>query len=190
MTPTVYPQPGDPAAQRLVTFAQRLSKKCAGPANPCAAEGAGLRHLRQVRSASLTRLTAQFPAIKAEWCALLRGEPVLTPLGRPDTLVYLMDATLNCLAAELGRNPGDDAPRRYPPVAGSVHAYCPCGLNPLLKYYGTGELALHAGAGSELGAELELVLRVFRALARQEIESFCAVCRHREAAACATLVQR
>ena len=137
-----------------------------------------------MNSAALSRLSAQFPAIKAEWCALLQGEPVLTPLGRPDTLVYLMDATRTQLEGALLRELTSDGTRRYPPVVGSVHAYCPCGLNPLLKYYGTGELALRAGAGKELGAELEFVLRVFRALARREIESFCAVCRHRESARC------
>jgi len=138
-----------------------------------------------VNPASLASLSAKFPAIKAEWCALLKGEPMLTPLGRPDALVYLMDATLGELEAALTREQTANGLRRYPPVAGSVHAYCPCGLNPLLKYYGAGELALRAGTGTELGNELELVLRIFRTLARREIESFCAVCRHREAATCA-----
>src|SRR5690349_3683746 len=95
-----------------------------------------------------------------------------------------MDATFIHLEAELARESTADGMGRYPSISGSVHAYCPCGLNPLLKYYGTGELALRAGAGTELGAELETVLRVFRALARQEIESFCAVCRHRDATPC------
>ena len=114
---------------------------------------------------------------------------MLTPLGRPDTLVYLMDATLSQLEAILAREPTTNGLRRYPPVAGSVHAYCRCGLNPLLKYYGTGELGLRAGAGTELGDELELVLRIFRTLARREIESFCAVCRYREAPPCAAVTQ-
>lgn len=114
---------------------------------------------------------------------------MLTPLGRPDTLVYLMDATLSELETALAREPAANGLRRYPPVVGSVHAYCPCGLNPLLKYYGTGELALRAGAGAELGDELELVLRIFRTLARREIESFCAVCRHREASTCAAIAR-
>lgn len=114
---------------------------------------------------------------------------MLTPLGRPDTLVYLMDATLSQLEVMLTREQNTNGLRRYPPVVGSVHAYCPCGLNPLLKYYGTGELALRAGAGTELGDELEIVLRIFRNLARREIESFCAVCRHREAATCVTIAR-
>jgi hypothetical protein len=131
------------------------------------------------------RLAACTPAIKAEWSRLLNGEPVLTPLGRPDTLVFLMETTLNQLTAALAGDITADSLRRYPPVVGSVHAYCACGLNPLLKYHGTGELALRVGAGTALGEDLEIVLRVFRTLARQEIEALCSVCRHREAAVCA-----
>jgi hypothetical protein len=131
------------------------------------------------------RLAACTPDIKAEWSRLLHGEPVLTPLGRPDTLVFLMDTTLHQLTTALEREASDDWFERCPPVVGSVHSYCPCGLNPLLKYYGTGELALRAGAGEELGADFEMVLRFFRMLALQEIQSLCAVCRHREGAVCA-----
>jgi len=136
------------------------------------------------------RLAACVPAIKQEWIRLLHGEPTLTPLGRPDTLVFLMDVTLGQLAAELAHGTAADRLRRHPPVIGTVHAYCRCGLNPLLKYYGTGELALRAGAGAALGEEFEIVLRIFRALARREIEALCGVCRHRETAACATITQR
>lgn len=135
------------------------------------------------------RFAACLPAIKTEWRHLLRSEPVLTPLGRPDTLVYLMDTTLRQVADALAREHTGERSRGSTPVIGSVHTFCPCGLNPLLKYYGTGELALRAGAGARLGEDFEVVLQVFRKLARQEIQELCAVCRHREAAPCAAIAR-
>jgi hypothetical protein len=65
-----------------------------------------------------------------------------------------------------------------------VHGYCACGLNPLLKYFTTGELALHAAAGPLLGAQLEEVLLLFRALAQQEIQTLCSLCQHKGVPGC------
>ncbi|MFZ5496871.1 MAG: hypothetical protein ACOZE5_16240 [Verrucomicrobiota bacterium] len=129
---------------------------------------------------SVQCLAGLCPAIKKEWADLLRGEPTITPLGRPDTLVYLMDATLAQLFAGLeGRGPGQQWLKRCPPLVGPVHSYCACGLNPLLKYFTTGELALRAAAGARLGAEIEEALEHFRALAQQEIETLCSVCQYK-----------
>ncbi len=134
--------------------------------------------------ATLQSLAALCPAIKTEWSELLRGEPVLTPLGRPDTLVFLMDATLTQLFAGLGELTEEQWLRRCPALIAQVHAYCACGLNPLLKYYTTGELALRATAAPLLGAEIEDVLLLFRSLAQQEIETLCSVCQHKGTPGC------
>ena len=142
-------------------------------------------------SASVQRLSALSPAIKSEWTDLLRGEPTITPLGRPDTLVYLMDATLMQLYA--GLEPTRSTQqwlRSCAPLAGPVHHYCACGLNPLLKYFTTGELALHAAAGSTLAEDLEEVLLIFRILAQNEIQMLCSVCQHKGVSGCCELAGR
>jgi hypothetical protein len=132
-------------------------------------------------------LAALCPAIKKEWGELLRGEPTITPLGRPDTLVYLMDATLAQLFSGLEAGTTRSTQqwlRQCPPLIGPAHSYCACGLNPLLKYFTTGELALHAAAGKQLAGELEEVLLLFRALAQQEIQTLCSVCQHKGMPGC------
>ena len=128
--------------------------------------------------AQCRKFTAQWPEIKTEWQSLLGGEPVLSPLGRPDTLVYLMDATLLQLLTGLQTKQELPWLRQCRPVAGSVHRHCACGLNPLLKYFTTGELALRAGAGPAMGEEIEEILLLFRALAQHEVNSLCSVCQH------------
>ena len=118
---------------------------------------------------------------------LLRGEPALTPLGRPDTLVYLMDATLAQLASGLSGKSAKKWLHSCPPLIAPVHTYCACGLNPLLKYYTTGELALRAATAATLGVEIEDVLLLFRSLAQQEIETLCKVCQHKGVPGCCEL---
>jgi hypothetical protein len=124
------------------------------------------------------------PAIKKEWSALLHGEPMLTPLGRPDTLVYLMDATLSQLFAGFRIEPEARWLHTCTPIITPVHRYCACGLNPLLKYFTTGELALRAAAAPLLGDEIEDLLLLFRSLAQQEIEALCKVCQHKGIPGC------
>ena len=116
---------------------------------------------------------------------MLRGEPVLSPLGRPDTLVFLMDATLLQLLQGLQAKQELLWLQHCRPVAGSVHRHCACGLNPLLKYFTTGELALRAGAGPAVGAEIEEILLLFRALAQHEVDVLCSLCQHPEWPGCA-----
>lgn len=121
---------------------------------------------------------------------LLKFEPTITPLGRPDTLVYLMDATLAQLFSGLETKSTRHWLRDCPPVLGSMHGYCACGLNPLLKYFTTGELALRAAAGTTLGVDIEEVLLLFRALAQQEIQTLCSVCQHKGESGCTEPVQK
>jgi len=112
----------------------------------------------------------------------LRTEPTLSPLAEPDILVFMMDATLTQVFAEAGR----DAAGRWRAHVGNLgrplQRHCACGRNPLLNYYATGELALHAGAGRALGPALDEVLVPYHALAQREIETFCSVCLQRDGA--------
>ncbi|HWA25546.1 MAG TPA: hypothetical protein VG734_07795 [Lacunisphaera sp.] len=140
--------------------------------------------------ATLQQLVALGPAIKAEWSVLLRGEPALTPLGRPDTLVFLMDATLTQLFNGLTARSAQNWLHGCTPVAAPIHAYCACGLNPLLKYYTTGELAVRATAASIVGEEIEDVLLLFRSLAQQEIETLCSVCQYKGVPGCCDLAPK
>lgn len=136
-------------------------------------------------SSSVQCLAGLGPAIKQEWAELLRGEPTITPLGRPDTLVFLMDATLAQLFAGLEENTSHHHwLKQCAPVVGPAHAYCACGLNPLLKYFTTGELALRAAAAGPLGADVEEVLERFRSLAQREIVTLCSVCQYKGVPGC------
>ncbi len=136
------------------------------------------------------RFTVLWPAIRIEWLALLRGEPVLSPLGRPETLVFLMDATLMQLASGL-RAPEEKVWLRHcTPVGGTVYRHCACGLNPLIKYFTTGELALRAACAPSLPRDIERILECFRTLARHDIDSLCSMCRHPEWSECEARVER
>ncbi len=135
-----------------------------------------------MEESDIRRLEAQRAALKREWEALLRTEPTLSPLGNPDTLVYLMDETIDRLLATL-RQPGagPDGKSQVAPL----QRRCACGLNPLLNYYATGELAVHAVAAPLCGAGVEEAVAAFHAIARKEIDTLCSVCcyRHHPAAA-------
>jgi len=130
------------------------------------------------------RLAALRPAIKAEWTSLLRAEPALSPMGHPDTLVFLMDETLDQLAALIRTRPSRPGLARAAPVVAPLQRRCPCGLNPLLNYYATGELAVRAAARTLLAADLEELLACFHLLAQREIDTLCSVCRHRHEPYC------
>jgi hypothetical protein len=138
------------------------------------------------------------PKIRAQWEALLRTEPVATPLGHPDALVHLLDWTLDEIFSLLA-NPL--SLRRH----GTPHAFeetpeCPCGRNPLLAYFAAGSQALREAlvlaqaAAAPLDplerdssfAELNLVLQH---IAHREIAAFCGVCQFRPQSGCAATVQ-
>ena len=141
---------------------------------------------------SLLRALAQHrPSLRTRWEALLRAERISSPLANPDTLVFMMDYTLDRLLDELrqprSRRRADDRPP------------CPCGRNPLLAYFQTAEQAiietLFVNEG-ELTAEpssravaLDAVKQSIRVVGRREIESFCAVCQHQAQAPCLPLTR-
>lgn len=122
---------------------------------------------------------------KREWETLLRAEPTLSPLGHPDTLVFLMDETISTVLRTLRSRPLPPAPADRRSLRTPLQRHCACGLNPLLNYYATGEVALRAVAAPALGAALEEALAGYHRLAQREIDTLCAVCRLRAPTDCA-----
>lgn len=141
--------------------------------------------MRPVNPSPRERLAGLLPAIKADWLARLQSEPMHTPLGRPATLAFLMEATLQQWTSGLGAADRVTWLKKCTPLAGSVHRHCACGLNPLLRYYTTGETAIACVAGTALGADGAPALAVFRDLARREIDVLCSVCIQPGHAGCA-----
>jgi len=138
------------------------------------------------------RLRARRPAIRRAWEALLRAEPVATPLGHPDVLAHLINRTLNVVLGSLGTGARR---HRYaqPSSYSAIRAICVCGRNPLLAYFLAGERALQEAVfqaweeardlppetRDRAVAELYLVVND---IARREVESFCSLCQQRESA--------
>jgi hypothetical protein len=124
--------------------------------------------------------------IHRRWDALLHLEPAETPLANPDTLVHMIDWTLDKVFNELrsriayhcGERPRDFA---------SLRAHCHCGNNPFFKHFLAGEQALLEAlvlVQSE-DASLKPVYRdtavaelflVINEIARCEVESLCSLC--------------
>lgn len=166
-----------------------MSKKSTAKANPCPAAGALRWHHAGVDENAIQRLEGLRPALKREWEKLLRSEPTLSPLGNPDTLVYLMDESIGALVAGLRARSLKHASVNARALLAPLQRHCACGLNPLLNYYATGEIALHIVAAPALGGvDLDEALICYHALARKEIDVLCAVCLHRTAGSCATPV--
>ena len=134
-------------------------------------------------------LRDQRPHLRANWEALLRVEPVGSPLGNPDALVHLIDWTLDEIFAIL-TNPLARHRVIHHRLRLDQPPPCPCGRNPLLAYFSACEQALHEAlvlaqaTAPELDplerdsafAELDMALRH---ISRREIESFCGVCQLR-----------
>lgn len=137
----------------------------------------------------VSALRARRPQVHTRWEALLRVEPVGSPLGHPDALVHLIDWTLDEIFAGL-TNPLARHRASRTRFCGDDSAHCPCGRNPLLAYFAAGEqamreaLVLTQSASTGLDpverdaafSELNLVLQQ---IARREIEAFCGVCQFR-----------
>lgn len=132
----------------------------------------------------VAELAARRSAIKQAWERKLRHEPVTSPLANPDTLVLLMERTLEDLGAALAlrcRGAALEPPPR------PLRAGCLCGLNPLLAYFRVAGSVLPAimSAGADRCPELSVeayvaCLRELQAelhlLASEEIRAFCATC--------------
>ena|ERR1700690_1154456 len=131
--------------------------------------------------------------IHRRWEALLRLERADTPLADPNTLVHLIDWTIDKVLFELGkkrpRRAGD--PR---PSVGALRGICQCGRNPFYMHFLAGEQALLealvlAQSQDPLIDPVHrdtMVAELYAAtssIARFEIESFCSLCQHRPPAA-------
>lgn len=132
-------------------------------------------------------LAARRREIRTRWIELLRARRPTSPLANPDTLVFMMDWTLDEILGRLRELP---ARRGAPP--GRRDSRCACGLHPLLDYFATALEATSAvldGLGRSSGGESaeaeacrrEIATSIGRVRDR-EIEAFCAVCQHRRAA--------
>ena len=139
-----------------------------------------------METAILQALAAQRPGIRTAWETLLRLERPSSPLANPDTLVHLLDRSLDEIFKDLALWSPRAHPRSYVP-------HCPCGLNPWLAYLGAGRQALREalvgaqaampGPGHTARDEaLTCLEQVLDHMARREIESFCALCQSRPGA--------
>jgi len=137
-----------------------------------------------MQASLLRQLQVRRFSIRTRWEALLRAEPVATPLGLPDALVHLIEGTLEEIFAAL------DRPGGHEPVA-AVPPSCPCGRNPLLAFYAAAEQALREGLvlAQAASAPLDPAIRdasllqlnaVLQRISRREIEAFCGICQFRE----------
>ena len=140
----------------------------------------------------VSALRARRPAVHKHWEALLRAEPVSTPLGHPDALVHLIDWTLDEIFSALGDPLAQHREGENRSNAGRTPV-CPCGRNPLLRYFAAGEQSMHealvlAQAASapldprERDSSFEELNGVLQRISRREIEAFCGVCQYREEA--------
>ena len=145
-------------------------------------------HSGAMRRHVLQALLELRPMIKTCWEVLLRAEPPASALGNPDTLVFMMDGTLDAFFAAL-RSP---APRRWlarhPVLCDGLEVTCPCQRNPLLYYYVSGDEAILAiiakalsdGLATTPAEEQRLLSAVqlaFHYHAQHEIQTFCDLCR-------------
>ena len=136
---------------------------------------------------SLRALLAHRPSLYLGWAARLRTAPVKSPLGHPDTLVHLMNRTLDQIFRELA-NPV--SPRRRQPKLSDD--FCRCGHNPLVAYFSTASLAFQttlAQCADETPItrdDVEAVNRTLIRIGRREIMTFCALCQRHESTPDAT----
>jgi hypothetical protein len=137
-------------------------------------------------------LRVRRPHIRARWAALLRIEPVNSPLAEPAALVHLINWSIDEVLASLQKRAH---PRSRSPAGAltTARAACHCGKNPLLTHFVAGEQALLEAlvlAQAEAPAldpvqrdtaVAELYVAV-RTLAQREVASFCSLCQHRDGA--------
>lgn len=128
------------------------------------------------------------PTILERWEALLRAEPVTSPLANPDSLVYLMGWTLDrffsALRGPLARRRLSERGSNNKPAYIEESQLCACKMNPLLAYFATAEQALIQTAlptlqPHERESALSAVRLAMQAVAKREIDTFCAVCQRR-----------
>jgi hypothetical protein len=144
-----------------------------------------------MQASLLHELVSRRFSIRARWEALLRAEPVTTPLGLPDALVHLIDTTLEEIFVALENSGKQSAAHRDD--LSSAGPLCPCGRNPYLAYFIAADqamreaLILSQAASSPLDpvqrdASLDEVNQALKQISRHEVEAFCGVCQFRHLA--------
>ncbi len=129
-------------------------------------------------------LEKQRTCIRANWENLLRIERISSPLANPDTLVHLLDTSLNEVLAALRAGP----PRRL--HTRLDEPLCPCGRNPLLAYFSAGRQALREAlvlaqalrpqlTSAQRDESLAALEMVYGQISRREIQAFCSICQYR-----------
>ena len=142
-----------------------------------------------MKKAYLEALDAHRAEIKRKWEILLRAAPPTTPLGNPDTLVYLMDETIGQLFSLFRSKATHQWLSRHPPATRLIGTSCHCRLNPLINYFIAGQAALAFVAQAVPRSQHHLddvaatvcideLLLTFRFLAHREIHAFCEVCQY------------
>lgn len=130
---------------------------------------------------SLRLLRAHRATLHSRWAARLRAAPVTSPLAHPDTLVHLMDRTLDQIFHELEHL----TPRRR--QSALPKGFCGCGQNPLIAYFATAlpafetALAQCADETPVTRGDVDDVKRTLARIARSEIMTFCGLCRRHRA---------
>lgn len=135
-----------------------------------------------MHSPLLAELRQRRLAIQSRWGTLLRAEPVTSPLANPESLVHLIEATIEDVFSmlEAGGSAQDGAMERTEPR-------CTCGRNPLLAFFAAGRQALHEGLVLSQAAlapfdpeQRDIALaelnQAIDELHRREIEAFCGLC--------------
>jgi hypothetical protein len=145
-------------------------------AKPCAERITAISYADGVELKTIERLECLRAPLKSEWETLLRCEPTISVLGHPDALVYLMDDTLDRLIKVARKGALGSGLHRGRLARGSLRSLCACGLNPLIAYYSTGELALRSVAGNKLAEDIDEVLSLFHAMAHDEVKNLCSSC--------------
>ncbi|MBL9210851.1 MAG: hypothetical protein JNL92_10320 [Opitutaceae bacterium] len=151
-----------------------------------------------MQDALVTALRTKRSQIREHWEALLRVEPVSSPLGHPDSLVHMLDWTLDEIFTGL-TNPLSRHRIGRTRVGHEAPPVCPCGRNPLLAYFAAGEQAMRealvlaqSGAASldpiERDVSFEELNLILQQISRREIEAFCGVCQFRRQAAAGACV--
>ncbi|HLP24730.1 MAG TPA: hypothetical protein VK477_03555 [Acidobacteriota bacterium] len=96
-----------------------------------------------------------------------------------------MDETLTQVFRALTEHPLEAVLRKSSALLVPLQRHCGCGLNPLLNYYATGELAVHLVAAKSVPQPmLDALLTSFHLIAQQEIDTLCSVCLNHSSAAC------
>lgn len=142
-----------------------------------------------MRTQLVEMLRGRRAGIRGRWSDLLRADRAVSPLAHPETLVHLIDWTLEEIERAL-LNPA----QRHRVGRGQridCRHGCDCQRNPLLVYFAAGgqavrealvlaQAAAPALSPGERNAALEELNLVLHVVAQREIEAFCGLCQYRE----------